>query len=91
MILIVSLIEFHEIDYLLCWEALAQVDLPTHHVQPSPRERLTMTSRTALTLSLGPFGPRTQISGSVGATLYRLNWVDNGFTSTTHWSTGTRL
>jgi len=87
----VSLIQFRGIDYLLYWQVLTQLDLPTHHVQPSLCDVLTMTSWTALTLSLGPFGPRTRISGSVGATLYPLNCVDNGFTSTTRWSTGTRL
>jgi hypothetical protein len=36
---------------------------PPIHVQPSRCELLRMTLSTALTLSLGPFGPRTQISG----------------------------
>jgi hypothetical protein len=31
MILIVSLIESREIDYLLYWQVLPQTDLPTHH------------------------------------------------------------
>jgi hypothetical protein len=44
MIPIVSLIEFRENDYLLCWQVLAQIDGSTHHVQPSPYEVLTMTS-----------------------------------------------
>jgi hypothetical protein len=44
MILIVSLIEFREIDYLLRWQVLTHIDLPTHHVQPSPCDVLTMTS-----------------------------------------------
>jgi hypothetical protein len=44
MILIVSLMEFREIDYLLCWQVLTHIDLPTHHVQPSPCDVLTMTS-----------------------------------------------
>jgi hypothetical protein len=29
MILIVSLIEFREIDYLLYWQVFTQIDLPT--------------------------------------------------------------
>jgi hypothetical protein len=44
MILIVSLIEFREIDYLLRWQVLTQIDRPAHHVQPSPCDMLTMTS-----------------------------------------------
>ena len=44
MIPIVSLIEFRENDYLLCWQLLTQIDGSTHHVQPSPYEVLTMTS-----------------------------------------------
>jgi hypothetical protein len=44
MILILSLIEFRENDYLLCWQVLTQIDGSTHHVQPSPYEVLTMTS-----------------------------------------------
>jgi hypothetical protein len=34
MILIVSLIESREIDYLLYWQVLPQTDLPTHHEKP---------------------------------------------------------
>ena len=44
MILIVSLIEFRENDYLLCWQVLTQIDRSTHHVQPSPYDVLAMTS-----------------------------------------------
>jgi hypothetical protein len=44
LILIVSLIEFRGIDYLLCWQVLTQIDRPTHDVQPSPCDVLTMTS-----------------------------------------------
>jgi hypothetical protein len=44
MIPIVSLIEFRENDYLLCWQVLTQIDGSTHQVQPSPYEVLTMTS-----------------------------------------------
>jgi hypothetical protein len=44
MILIGSLIEFREIDYLLCLQVLSQADLPTHHGQPLSYKILTADS-----------------------------------------------
>ena len=44
MILIVSLIEFRENDYLPCCQVLTQIDGSTHRVQPSPYKVLAMTS-----------------------------------------------
>jgi hypothetical protein len=44
MILIVSLIEFREIDYLLCWQVLSKPELPNHHAQSSPYKILTTIS-----------------------------------------------
>jgi len=44
MILIVSLIEFRDNDYLLCWQVLSQTDPPNHRVQPAPCKLLTTIS-----------------------------------------------
>ena len=44
MILIVSIIEFREIDYLLCLQVLSQTDRTTHHVQPSSCKVFTTIS-----------------------------------------------
>jgi len=44
MILILTLIQFRDNDYLLRRQVLTQIDLPTHHEQPSPCNVLTMTS-----------------------------------------------
>ena len=44
MILIVSLIEFRDNDYLLCLQVLSQTDLSTHHLQPPAGEVFTATS-----------------------------------------------
>jgi hypothetical protein len=44
MILIVSLIEFRDNDYLLCLQVLSQTDRTTHRVQPSSCKVFTTIS-----------------------------------------------
>jgi hypothetical protein len=44
MILIMIVIGSGENDYLLCLQVLSPTELPTHHVEPSPRTILTTMS-----------------------------------------------